>query len=178
MFAVPKMKQNPAHIGLATSDGRPAEERAVKMRRDLGEVFLAVLADPATVGIILNTDGSLWQARARGGERWCPAGTMAASRAELVTRTVATCLPTTLPLEESRLDCPIPPAVTTIPIKSPTAARLSSLVCVCCRPKPLPAAPTPLFRLCWRKVTMIRGFLKNAEREELRACRASRSGND
>jgi hypothetical protein len=106
------MKQNPAHIGLATNDERRVEERAVKLRRDLEELFLAALGDPGTVGIILSTDGALWQERARDTARWRPVGTMAASRAELVTRTVASCMPTTLPLKEFRLDCP----VTAIPV--------------------------------------------------------------
>jgi len=151
-----------------------------KLRRNLGEVFLAALADPATVGILLDADGTLWQERLREPEPWRPIETMIASRAETVVRTVAACLQTTIgfdkptlevefPLDRSRFAGQIPPVVTAMPTKSPVATKPSSLKCACCRPKPLQAAPDPSFRLCWRKISLMRSCLKNAEREELRA---------
>ena len=51
------MQQFSAHSGFVTNDAtqeRPLE----KLRRDLGEVFLAALADRATVGILLTADGN------------------------------------------------------------------------------------------------------------------------
>ena len=36
------------------------ERQLAKLRKDLGEVFLAALADPDTVEIMLNVDGALW----------------------------------------------------------------------------------------------------------------------
>jgi type IV secretion system protein TrbB len=102
------------------SDGTQ-ERQLEKLRRDLGEVFLAALADPTTVEILLNADGNLWQERL--GEPLRPIGTMIASRAEAVLRTVAACLQTTitrdkptiegeLPLDGSRFAGQIPPVVT------------------------------------------------------------------
>ena len=35
------------------------ERQLAKLRKDLGEVFLAALADPDTVEIVLNADGTL-----------------------------------------------------------------------------------------------------------------------
>src|SRR5271165_4725139 len=93
------MKQVSAHIGFVTNDGtqeRPLE----KLRRDLGEVFLAALADPATVGILLNADGTLWQERLREPEPWRPIETMIASRAETVVRAVAACLQATIAFDK------------------------------------------------------------------------------
>jgi P-type conjugative transfer ATPase TrbB len=92
------------------SDGTQ-ERQLEKLRRDLGEVFLAALADPATVEILLNA------------EPLRPIGTMIASRAEAVLRTIAACLQTTitrdkptiegeLPLDGSRFAGQIPPVVT------------------------------------------------------------------
>ena len=34
-----------------------------QLRKDLGEVFLAALADADTVEIVMNADGTLWQER-------------------------------------------------------------------------------------------------------------------
>ena len=39
------------------------ERQLSKLRKDLGEVFLAALEDPETVEIVLNADGTLWQER-------------------------------------------------------------------------------------------------------------------
>jgi|SRR5208282_2578155 len=123
---------------------------------------------------------TLWQERLREPEPWRPIETMIASRAETVVRTVGACLQTTIafdkptlegefPLDGSRFASKIPPVVTAMPTKPLVATKLSSLKCACCRPKPLQAAPNPSFRLCWRKIWLIRSCLKNAEREELRA---------
>jgi hypothetical protein len=165
------MKQLSAHIGFVTSEGTH-ERQSEKLRRDLGEVFLAALADPATVGILLNADGTLWQGRLREPEPWRPIETMIASRVEAALRTVdtITCekpkLEVEFPLERSRFSSQIPPVVPATPTKSPVVAKPSSLMCACCKPKPLQAAPKPLFRLCPRKIWLIRSCLKSAEREE------------
>jgi P-type conjugative transfer ATPase TrbB len=97
------------------------ERQLEKLRRDLGEVFLAALGDPSTVEILLNADGTLWQERL--GEPLRPIGTMTAARAEAALRTIAACLQTTitrdkpalegeLPLDGSRFAGQIPPVVT------------------------------------------------------------------
>src|ERR1700736_1421818 len=39
------------------------DRRLAKLRKDFGEVFLTALADPETVEICLNADGTLWQER-------------------------------------------------------------------------------------------------------------------
>jgi type IV secretion system protein TrbB len=39
------------------------ERQLAKLRKDLGEVFLAALEDSETVEIVLNADGTLWQER-------------------------------------------------------------------------------------------------------------------
>jgi hypothetical protein len=39
------------------------ERQLEKLRRDFGDVFLTALADPETVEILLNPDGTLWQER-------------------------------------------------------------------------------------------------------------------
>ena len=165
------MEQLSAHIDFVTSEGTQ-ERKLEKLRRDLGEVFLAALADPATVGILLNADGTLWQQRLRAPEPWRPIDTMNASRAEAVLRTVDAItrdkpkLEVEFPLERSRCAGQIPPVLSATPTKSPLATKPSSLMCACCKPKPLQAAPKPLFRLCWRRIWLIRSCLKNAEREE------------
>ena len=54
------------------------------MRRDFGQVFLAALADPDTVEIMLNADGTLWQERL--GEPMRQIGTMSPTSAEEYSR--------------------------------------------------------------------------------------------
>jgi type IV secretion system protein VirB11 len=96
------------------------ERQLEKLRRDLGEVSLAALADPLTVEIMLNADGTLWQERL--GEQPKQIGSMSAGRAEAVLRTMAAMLHTTitrekptlegeLPLDGSRFAGQIPPVV-------------------------------------------------------------------
>jgi hypothetical protein len=140
---------------------RPFEE----LRRDLGDLFLEAVADPATVGMLLNADGTLWLERLREPEPWRPIDTMSASRAETMVRTLTAIAGRQTTTVEFRLDAPrsreqIAPEVKVKPL---------SLECACCRPKPLQAAPTPVFRLCWRKICMVRSYVKNAQRAESRA---------
>ena len=91
-----------------------------KLRRDLGEVFMAALNDPKTIEILLNADGRLWQERL--GEPMKVIGTIVPTRAESVMRTIAACLDTTitrdkptlegeLPLDGSRFAGQLPPVV-------------------------------------------------------------------
>jgi Flp pilus assembly CpaF family ATPase len=67
------------------------ERQLKKLRRDFGEVFLAALADPETVEILLNPDGTLWQERLGG--RPMQIGSMTRTKAESVLRTIAACVP-------------------------------------------------------------------------------------
>jgi type IV secretion system protein VirB11 len=96
------------------------ERQLEKLRRDFGDVFLAALADPETVEILLNPDGTLWQERL--GEKPAQIGSMPSAKAEAVLRTIAACLHTTitrekptiegeLPLDGSRFAGQIPPVV-------------------------------------------------------------------
>jgi len=91
-----------------------------KLRRDLGVPVLTALADPKTIEILLNADGTLWQECL--GKKMLPIGKMQPSRAEAVMRTIATCLDSTitrknpilegeLPLDGSRFAGQLPPIV-------------------------------------------------------------------
>ena len=112
---------------------------------------MAAVADPATVGMIMSTDGTLWQERLPE-HQWRPIERMTADRAQEVLSTVAAIVSDQTPKVEVRLD------------GTRVVGEPYGLNCVCCRPRPLQAAPEPLFRLCWRKMCMIRGRLKNAAR--------------
>jgi type IV secretion system protein VirB11 len=96
------------------------ERQLEKLRRDFGDVFLDALADPGTVEILLNPDGTLWQERL--GDKPVQIGSMSPAKAEAVLRTIAACLHTTitrekptiegeLPLDGSRFAGQIPPVV-------------------------------------------------------------------
>ena len=102
------------------SDGT-LERQLSKLRKDLGEVFLAALADPETVEICLNADGTLWQERL--GEPLRMIGTMSATNAEAAMRSIAAfhhailtraepSIECELPLDGSRFAGQIPPIVT------------------------------------------------------------------
>lgn len=91
-----------------------------KLRRDLGPVVIDALANPKTIEVMLNADGTLWQETF--GERMFPIGKMRASQAEALMRTLASCLDTVitraepilegeLPLDGSRFAGQIPPIV-------------------------------------------------------------------
>jgi type IV secretion system protein VirB11 len=82
------------------------ERQLEKLRRDFGHVFLAALADPETVEILLNPDGTLWQERL--GERPVQIGSMTRSKAEAVLRTVAACLQTTITRDKPTIECELP----------------------------------------------------------------------
>lgn len=99
----------------------PSEERIhEKLRRDLGSTFINALQDPATIEIMLNADGVLWQEKL--GQRMVKIGTMDSSKAEAAMRTIASVLKTTvtednpilegsLPLDGSRFAGWLPPIV-------------------------------------------------------------------
>jgi len=91
-----------------------------KLRRDLGPVVIDALANPKTIEVMLNADGTLWQETF--GERMLPIGKMRASQAEAIMRTLASCLDTVitrtapilegeLPIDGSRFAGQIPPIV-------------------------------------------------------------------
>jgi type IV secretion system protein VirB11 len=82
------------------------ERQVEKLRRDFGDVFLAALADPETVEILLNPDGTLWQERL--GERPAQIGSMTRAKAESVLRTIAACVQTTITREKPTIECELP----------------------------------------------------------------------
>jgi type IV secretion system protein VirB11 len=90
------------------------------LRTELGEEFLAALADPKTTDISLNGDGILWR-RVLGGTGWSQFGTLSAPRAEAAIGTIADMIGTLVnrenpfladefPLDGSRLQVVMPPA--------------------------------------------------------------------
>ena len=97
------------------------KERAkLKIERDLGPDILAALADPKTIEIMLNADGKLWQERL--GEKMFQIGTISASRAESIIKTIAgyhgkeitkgrPLLECELPIDGSRFAGQFPPIV-------------------------------------------------------------------
>jgi P-type conjugative transfer ATPase TrbB len=91
-----------------------------KLCRDLGSVVIDALADPKTIEVMLNADGSLWQERL--GERMNHIGHMTAPKAEAIMRTIASAVSTTitranpileaeLPIDGSRFAGQLPPVV-------------------------------------------------------------------
>lgn len=82
------------------------ERQLEKLRRDFGDVFLDALADPETVEILLNPDGTLWQERLGG--RPMQIGSMARTKAESLLRTIAACLQTTIAREKPTIECELP----------------------------------------------------------------------
>ena len=82
------------------------ERQLEKLRRDFGEVFLAALADPETVEIMLNPDGTLWEERL--GEAPKQIGSMTQAKAESVLRTIAACVQTTITREKPTIECELP----------------------------------------------------------------------
>jgi P-type conjugative transfer ATPase TrbB len=82
------------------------ERNLAKLRRDFGEVFLAALADPETVEIVLNADGILWQERL--GEPLRQIGTMTATAADAAMRSLAAYHHTTITRESPSIECELP----------------------------------------------------------------------
>ncbi|CAE6823760.1 hypothetical protein R69658_05971 [Paraburkholderia aspalathi] len=91
-----------------------------KLRRDLGPVLEAALADPKTVEVMLNADGKLWQERL--GEKMRCIGEMKPERADAVIRSVAgyhgkvvtrskPMIEGELPIDGSRFAGQLPPVV-------------------------------------------------------------------
>jgi type IV secretion system protein TrbB len=107
-------------IGERNGKDLAIDRRLEKLRRDLGPTFLNALADPKTIEILLNADGTLWQEKLGGVME--PIGRMSAARSEAVLRTIAACLNTVitwdhpmlegeLPLDGSRFAGQLPPVV-------------------------------------------------------------------
>jgi len=102
---------DPAHISVARS------RLDAKLSRELGDIILAALGDPAVVEIMLNPDGKLWEDRA--GVGMTQIGEMTASRAENLIGTIASSLGIfddpiiegELPLDGSRFEGILPPIV-------------------------------------------------------------------
>ena len=82
------------------------ERQLSKLRKDLGDVFLAALADPETLEIILNADGTLWQERL--GEPLQCIGTMSAPCADAAMRTIAAYHHETLTRDNPSIECELP----------------------------------------------------------------------
>jgi len=82
------------------------ERQLAKLRKDLGEVFLEALADPDTVEICLNADGTLWQERLR--ESLRQIGTMSASCADAAMRRIAAYHHATLTRDNPSIECELP----------------------------------------------------------------------
>jgi type IV secretion system protein TrbB len=82
------------------------ERNLAKLRKDFGEVFLAALADPETVEIVLNADGTLWQERLGEPLQWI--GTMTATAADAAMRTLAAYHHTVLTRESPSIECELP----------------------------------------------------------------------
>jgi type IV secretion system protein VirB11 len=76
------------------------------LRRDFGGVFLVALADPETVEILLNPDGTLWQERL--GQKPMQIGSMTRAKAESVLRTIAACVQTTITRDKPTIECELP----------------------------------------------------------------------
>jgi P-type conjugative transfer ATPase TrbB len=69
-------------------------------------VFLAALADPETVEILLNADGTLWQECL--GQPLAPIGTMSGSSAEAAMRTIAAYHHATITRDNPSIECELP----------------------------------------------------------------------
>jgi type IV secretion system protein TrbB len=82
------------------------ERQLAKLRKDFGDVFLTVLADPDTVEICLNADGTLWQERL--GEPLQCIGTMSATCADAAMRTIAAYHHATLTRDNPSIECELP----------------------------------------------------------------------
>lgn len=90
------------------------------LRRNAGELLLTALADPLTIEVMLNPDGSLWQERL--GEPMRVIGSMERHKADALLRGVAFCLNKKVtweepllngefPLDNSRFSGAVPPVV-------------------------------------------------------------------
>src|SRR5271170_5472958 len=82
------------------------ERNLAKLRKDLGETFLEALADPETVEIVLNADGTLWQERL--GQPLKQIGTMTASAADAVMRLLASYHHTVITRDNPSIECELP----------------------------------------------------------------------
>jgi type IV secretion system protein VirB11 len=89
-----------------TEHSGTVERQLEKLRRDFGDVFLGALADPETVEILLNPDGTLWQERL--GEKPAQIGSMTRTKAESVLRTIAACVQTTITRDKPTIECELP----------------------------------------------------------------------
>lgn len=69
-------------------------------------MFLAALADPETVEILLNADGTLWQERL--GQPLAPIGTMSGSSAVAAMRTIAAYHHATITRDNPSIECELP----------------------------------------------------------------------
>ncbi len=88
-----------------TSDGT-VERQLAKLRKDLGEVFLAALAHSDTVEVVLNADGTIWHERL--GEPLQAIGTMSAPCADAAMRTIAAYHHATLTRDNPSIECEFP----------------------------------------------------------------------
>ena len=119
------------------------ERQLEKLRRDFGDVFLTALADPETVEILLNPDGTLWQERL--GAVPMQIGSLSPTKAEAVLRTIAACLQTTITREKPTIECELPL----------DGSRFAGQI--------PPVVPAPTFAVRKRKRILVRGDLRSPE---------------
>lgn len=96
-----------SNLGTAEDSMSTALQRDQEaLRRLCGPTFLQCLDDPFTQEILLNPDGTLWHERF--GMEMVPVGTIPASDAEAILRTVAGCLDKVVTWDQPQLDGEFP----------------------------------------------------------------------
>ena len=132
-----------------------------KLRRELGSLVGACLADPAVVEIMLNPDGRLWVERA--GSAMAPLGRMTAPAAEQLIATVAAGVGATVTYDNPALECELPG----------DGSRFSAMI--------YPGADAPMFTIrrrasqIWTLADYVQGgILTKAQGDVLRSAIAAR----
>src|ERR1700751_1831408 len=94
--------------GAEERNGKDAahDRRLEKLRRDFGPTFLADLADPLTIEILLNADGTLWQEKLGGQMEII--GEMSAGGAGATMRRISAFLNTVITEEHPMLEGKLP----------------------------------------------------------------------
>ncbi len=122
-----------ADVVQLTSREEQARRLAEALKRQLGPLLCAVLAEPGVVDLMLNADGTVWADRL--GRGMAPVGRMSATAAEAFVGTVASTMRATITRENPILDCELPAAPPFL------GARFAAMV------PPVTAAPVFAIRL-------------------------------